>query len=543
MPGKAPKVHLEITKSKGKYYGYMRSSFRKDGKVCHETHYTFRDSTESQLFALRAALNGGMVITENDIEISDSREYGASAALFELAGNIGLIGDIYSKMADWVRDVLAMIIGRIVFQGSKLSLSNVTGESALWEVCGYETRDIDVDKHCYESMDKLLKRQKEIEKNLARRNLRDNVVILYDITSSYFEGEYKDSSLVDYGYNRDKKKRKKQIVIGLICTKTGCPISVRVFAGNTDDFSTVEGKITEIRQDFGISEAIFVGDRGMLKTSNFDSFENIKTVSGLTHSDIQTLLEHDYVQLSMFDENTNTTIVLPETPEVRYVLMKNPLRAKEEDEDLERLLNKTEAEFAVIANYKRKTSDEKLNQRLGRAKDKFKVGKYFECRAENGIVTWARKDDKIAGDVKLHGLYVIRTNAGEDLLNSNDIVSTYRSLVWVEQAFRTMKTTELEMRPIYHKKEDRIRAHVFICMLAFYLLWHMKQRLLPLFNEDGNGKNREVTIDSLIRKLTCIRIENVTICNNSTYRVTKSTAEQQAILDLLSSNPTNSGVA
>ena len=446
-------------------------------------------------------------------------------------------------MVDWVRDVLAMIIGRIVFQGSKLSLSNITQESALWEVCGFDTRDIDVDKHCYESMDKLLERQKDIEKNLARRNLRDNVVILYDITSSYFEGEYKDSNLVDYGYNRDKKKRKKQIVIGLICTKAGCPISARVFAGNTDDFSTVEGKITEIRQDFGISEAVFVGDRGMLKTSNFDSFEHIKTVSGLTHSDILTLLEHDNVQLSMFDENTNTTIVLPETPGVRYVLMKNPVRAKEEDEDLERLLKKTEVEFTAIANYKRKASDEKLNQRLGRAKGKFKVGKYFECGAENGNVTWRRKDDKIAEDVKLHGLYAIRTNAGEDLLNTSEIVSTYRSLVWVEQAFRTMKTTELEMRPIYHKKEDRIRAHVFICMLAFYLFWHMKQRLSPLFEEDGNGKNRVVTVDSLIRKLTCVRIEKVTICNNSTYKVTKPTAEQQLILDLLSSNSASSDVA
>ena len=537
----APKIHLDIVKSKGKHYGYLRSSFRKDGKVCHQTYYTFHDSTEAQLLSMKAALRGGTVVTENDIEISDSREYGASAALFELAQNIGLVSDIYSKMVDWVRDVLAMIIGRIVFQGSKLSLANVTGESALWEVCGYDTRDIDVDKHCYESMDTLLKRQKEIEKNLAKRHLHDGVAILYDITSSYFEGEYSGSDLVDFGYNRDNKKKHKQIVIGLICTKTGCPISVQVFPGNTNDFSTVEGKIAEIKQDFGISEAIFVGDRGMIKTSNFASFDQIKTVSGLTHADIKTLLEHDNVQLSMFDESTGTHIVLPETPEVRYVLMKNPERAAIEDESLERLLEKTEAEFAVIANYKRKTTDEILNQRLGRAKSKFKVGKYFDCGAKDGIVTWSRKADKIAEDVKLHGLYVIRTNAGEDLLDANDIVSTYRSLVWVEQAFRTMKTTELEMRPIYHKKEDRIRAHVFICMLAFYLFWHMKQRLLPLFEEDGVGKNREVTIDSLVRKLKCIRTEKVTILNNCTYRVTKPTSEQQLILDLL--RGTASGVA
>jgi len=535
MP-RAPKTHLDIKFSKGKHYGYLRSSFRKDGKVCHDTHYTFHNSSESQLLSLRAALNGGMVVTESDIEISDSREYGASAALFELAGNIGLIGDIYSRLADWVRDVLAMIIGRIVFQGSKLSLANITDVSALWEVCGFDTREIDVDKHCYESMDKLFKRQKEIEKNLARRYLRDNVVILYDITSSYFEGEYNGSDLVTFGYNRDKKKGHKQIVIGLICTKTGCPISVQVFAGNTDDFSTVEGKITEIKRDFGISEAIFVGDRGMLKTSNFDSFDSIKTVSGLTHADIKTLLEHDSVQLSMFDENTGTEIVLPETPGVRYMLMKNPLRAAKEDEDLDRLLEKTEAEFAVIANYKRKTGDDKLNQRLGSAKGKFKVGKYFDCGAENGKVTWSRKADKIAEDVKLHGLYVIRTNTVEDLLDAGEIVSTYRSLVWVEQAFRTMKTTELEMRPIYHKKEDRIRAHVFICMLAYHLLWHMKQRLSPLFVEDGNGKDREVTLESIVRKLACIRTEKVVICGNTTFRVTKPTDKQQLILDLLRSN-------
>jgi transposase len=544
MPGKPKseknKVHLSIISNKyGSIYGCLRTSYRDEtGRPCNKTLYTFKNSTLEQLTALKAVLEGEETVktvealTIENVRSSDSREYGASKALFELARHIGLTDDIYSKLEVWVRDVLAMIIGRIVYQSSKLYLSKVTNISALWEICGFNTRDIDVEKHCYESMDRLLKRQKAIEKNFAKRNLAGNVAILYDITSSYFEGEYKECESINYGYNRDKKKGKKQIVIGLICTKNGCPLSVEVFPGNTKDITTVESKIKEMRDSYGITDTVFVGDRGMITTSNYDSFDTIKTISGLTHADLNDLLNKG-VELTLFDEKMNVEWAFPNEPNVRYALMKNPKRALEEDAELNRLLDKTEKELESVSEYKRKASDAILNQRLGKAKNKYRVGKYFDCNAENGVVKYRRKIGKIAEDTRLHGLYAMRTNVSKEAMSIDEVVEAYRDLSNVEYAFRTMKTTELEMRPMYHKNEERIKAHVFICMLSYYLFWHMRRRLQSLFEADGKGKNRCVTFDFIIDTLKCIRMEKLSIFDNIAYRTTVPTEEQQSIIGLL----------
>jgi transposase len=534
------KIHLSIISNRyGSVYGCLRTSYRDEaGRPCNKTLYTFKDSSLEQLMALKTVLEGKETAKTEEtfsienVQSSDSREYGASKALFELARQIGLTEDIYSKFEDWVRDVLAMIIGRIVYQGSKLSLSKVTNKSTLWEICGLNTRDIDVEKHCYESMDRLLVRQKAIEKNFAKRNLVGNVAILYDITSSYFEGKYKKCESINYGYNRDKKKGKKQIVIGLICTKNGCPISVEVFPGNTKDVTTVESKVKEMRNSYGITDTVFVGDRGMITTSNYDSFDTIKTISGLTHSDLNDLLNKG-VELTLFDEKMNVEWVFPNEPNVRYALMKNPKRALEETAELNTLLDKTEKELKSVSEYKRKASDALLNQRLGKAKNQYHVGKYFDCNAANGVVKYSRKSDKIAEDTRLHGLYAMRTNVSKEAMSIDEVVKTYRDLSNVEYAFRTMKTTELEMRPMYHKNEDRIKAHVFICMLSYYLFWHMKQRLQSLFEADGKGKKRCVTFDYIIESLKCIRIEKLSIFENIAYCRTITTEEQQSIIDLL----------
>jgi transposase len=529
------KTHLDIVKgTNDKFYGLFRTSFRVNGKSMHETLFTLTGYTKQQLLDFRSALAGKSGFNINDVQVTEAREFGASKALFELAKSIGLLGDIYSKREEWVQSALAMIIGRIVFQGSKLALSRVPSTSVLWEVCGINTRNIDVEHRCYEPMDRLLERQKAIEKNLAKRNLAGNVAILYDITSTYFEGEYENCSIVDFGYNRDRKRGYKQIVIGLICTKNGCPISVEVFPGNTKDITTVEGKIKEIREDFGVTETIFVGDRGMISTENFDSFDAIKTISGLTNSDMKKLIDDGNIQLSLFDENLGTEYISPDNPRIRYALMKNPNRAKKEEDKLNNLLDKTEAEVQKVANYKRKASDAILNQRLGKAKNSHKVGKYFTCEAVNGVVSFKRNEGKIADDKRLHGLYTIRTNVDSTLMSISEVVRTYRDLIGLEQAFRTIKTTELEIRPIYHKTEDRIRAHVFICMLAYYLLWHFKQRVKPLLDADGKGKNRIYTLDYILDSLKNIQCMKLDISGTIAERTTKLNAEQEKILELLS---------
>jgi transposase len=531
------KTHLDIVKgSKNKFYGLIRTSYRVNGKPMHDTLFTLTGYTKQQLLDFRAALAGKSRFSTDDVQIIEAREFGASNALFLLAKNIGLLDDIYSKREDWVRSALAMIIGRIVYQGSKLALSRTPSISALWEICGIDTRNIDVERHCYEPMDRLLERQKSIEKNLAKRNLAGNVAILYDITSTYFEGEYEDCGIVEFGYNRDRKSGHKQIVIGLICTKNGCPISVEVFAGNTKDITTVKGKIKEIREDFGVTETIFVGDRGMISTENFDSFDAIKTISGLTHSDMKKLIDGDNIQLSLFDEALGTEYISPDNPRIRYALMKNPNRAVKEGNRLVELVDKTEAELQKVANYKRKVSDVVLNQRLGRAKNSHKVGKYFTCEAVNGVVSFKKNEEKIEDDKRLHGLYTIRTNVDKEVMPIGEVVQAYRDLIGLEQAFRTMKTTELEMRPIYHKTEDRIRAHVFICMLAYYLLWHFKQRIKPLMEADGKGKNRTQTLDYILALLKNIQCMKLDISGLIGERITKLNAEQEEILRLLSAD-------
>jgi transposase len=529
------KTHLDIIKgTNNKFYGLIRTSFRENGKPKHETLFTLTGYTKRQLLDFRSALAGKSGFSTDDVQVIETREFGASKALFELAKSIGLLDDIYSKREEWVRSALAMIIGRIVYQGSKLALSRLSSLSALWEICGIDTRNIDVEHHCYEPMDRLLERQKAIEKNLAKRNLAGNVAILYDITSTYFEGDYGNCSIVKFGYNRDKKRGHKQIVIGLICTKNGCPISVEVFPGNTKDITTVEGKIKEIRKDFGVTETIFVGDRGMISTENFDSFDGIKTISGLTHSDMKKLIDDNNIQLSLFDENLGTEYISPDNPRIRYALMKNPNRAVKESNKLDDLLNKTEERLKKVANYKRKVSDAVLNQRLGITQNSYKVGKYFTCEAVNGVVSFKRNEEKIEDDKRLHGLYTIRTNVDKELMPIDEVVHAYRDLIGLEQAFRTIKTTELEIRPIYHKTEDRIRAHVFICMLAYYLLWHFKQRIKPLLEADGKGKNRTQTLDYILALLKNIQCMKLDISGIIAERTTKLSTEQEEILRLLS---------
>ncbi|MCL1975387.1 MAG: transposase, partial [Firmicutes bacterium] len=345
----------------------------------------------------QAALQGRTVMKE-DFKITLSREYGASHALYTLMKEIGLMSDIYSRPSEeWVRSSLAMIAGRIIYAGSKLSLSHCGSYSALWEVCGID--NVDVNIHCYEAMDRLLERQDAIQRNLAKKHLQDGMIVLYDITSSYFEGEYDDSDLVEFGYNRDKKRGKEQIVISLLCSKDGCPVAVEVLKGNTKDETMVFDKIAELKEKYGMKKAVFVGDRGMVKKFNYE--------------------------------------------------------------------------------------------------------------------------------------HVIYTDVTAEDMAACEVVAYYKSLVKVEQAFTNMKTVRLEIHPVYHKTDDRIKCHVFICMLAYYVMWHMKQRLQPLFEIDGTEAGRKYTFDYIMETLKCIRKNTVEFQNAITNVITVPTDEQNRILQLL----------
>ncbi len=437
-----------------------------------------------------------------------------------------------------------MIVGRLVYAGSKLSLCNHHPNTCLWELCGI-AEPPDVDVQCYEPMDKLLQRQPAIQKNLARRHLKGGHLVLYDITSVYFEGEYKASKLVKFGYNRDRKKGREQIVVGLICNGQGCPVGVEVYSGNTKDETTVIDKVHEIKMNYGIEKIIFVGDRGMITHSNIEALkdeDDLHMIGALTHGEMMTLLKEKVIEFDLFDERKIHEVTDPADPSRRYCLCRNPLTAQRESDTRQRLLALTETALDAIAAYKRKTTVEKLGARVGKVLAKYKMGKFIQWSidadqenpaSQKHRLLWSVDTAKVAHEKSFDGCYIISTDVDKDQMNTVEVVNAYKSLTFVERAFRNLKTVQLEIRPVYHKNDDRIRSHVFLCMLAYYLQWHMEQRLAPLFKDDGQGENRRWTFRGVIDCLAHITRNRVTVNGAEFYQNSTPTEDQQQILNLL----------
>jgi len=545
MKTKHSNIHLEIQTSRKNPVGLLRTSYREKGKIKHKQYGRITGCTLEQLKLLQLSFKE-RIVPENDADtftILQSKEWGASKALSELAKQIGLPQILYSRPESWVKSAMAMIVGRLIYPGSKLSLCNQHQNTSLWEILGIDAIP-DVDEHCYPVMDKLLKRQKSIQKKLATKHLNNHHMVLYDITSVYFEGEYNDSQIVKFGYNRDRKKGKEQVVVGLICNDDGCPVGIEVFAGNTKDESTVLDKIHEIRQEYHLEQIIFVGDRGMVTKSNLDALhddKDIKTISALTHNQIQQLVIRNVIQPDLFDETLSTEVFDPETPEKRYCLCRNEGSAKRESQTRERLIELTEQGLQTIADYKRKTTVEKLGARVGKILAKYKIGKFIDWSIESAKeelsnshkLTWILNTEKITNEQRLDGCYIITSDVDKEVMNTQKVIAAYKSLSYVEQAFRTMKTTHLHVRPVYHKHDSRIQSHLFLCMLSYYLQWHMRQRLQPLFNSDLKNKYRKWTVQAVINCLSQLTRNKIEMEGAVFYRNSEPTIEQQEILTLL----------
>ena len=522
--------HLEIQTHRKNPYGLLRNSYRVDGKTRHDTICRLTGLSMEQLRAMQAAIQGKMV-TKEDFKITESREFGASFVCVELIKALGLHKTIFSRHTEeWVRACLAMIAGRLAYAGSKLSLSHCSSYSALWEICGIND-DVDVNTHCYAAMDKLFDRQDTIQKSLAKKHLQNGTVILYDITSCYVEGEYEDSKLVDFGYNRDRKRGHEQIVISLLCAKDGCPVSVDVLRGNTKDETTVLDKIEELKKSYDIEKVVFVGDRGMVTQANYEQINHktVKVISALTHSAIKSLCEKGTIQMGLFDEKNIVEIV---DGDMRYCLCKNPDMAVKESATRQVLLKKTTDELDKIVASTKKTKYSK-EIRAGKIINHYKMGKFILFHGEGERLTYTLDESKIEQESRLDGCYIIYTDVSTDELSTVETVESYKSLMQVEQAFRNMKTVELEIRPIFHKTDDRIKCHVFICMLAYYVMWHMKQRLRTLVDSDGAGAHRKYTFDYIMESLKSIRKETVEFSNAQSSVITAPTDEQRSILQLL----------
>lgn len=531
-------AYLEIQTHRKNPIGLLRQSYREDGKVKKETLGRITGFSLEELKAFQATFKG-QTIGLNEIEIVNSREYGASHTLLTYIKSIGLDKALYSRPSEqWVKLVIGMIIGRLLYKGSKLSLTRTLDYTTLWSQLGIGDIAHDVN-FFYDAMDELFKRQGAIQKKLANRHLQNGELLLYDITSSYVVGEYSDTELVSYGYNRDRKKGFEQIVIGLLCNQEGCPIGVEVFQGNTRDNTTVEGQIKKITNQYGFSKITFIGDRGMIQPDSIENMSSLQddgltltSVTALTHSKLKKVcVEHQLTNEK--EEIFPAERVFSEYPDKRVVLYYNSQRAKESQETRRALMTKTEQALKGVQDKKRPVTDDVVGVRVGKVINQYKVGKFFNVLIKNGQLKWTIKQDLVKEEEKYDGLYAVVTDVPKEQLNSKDIVHQYKRLSRVEQAFRVLKSSLLELRPIRHHTDDRIRGHVFLCMLSYYVTWHMTKDLQPILEKRTSGQGWSCTMDDILENLKSIRENELIVNDVPVKKVTTANSKQQKIIDLL----------
>ncbi|HEY9744118.1 MAG TPA: IS1634 family transposase [Coleofasciculaceae cyanobacterium] len=472
----------------------LRQSYREGGKVRKRTLANLSKLPADAVEGLRILLKGGTAIPslESAFEIQRSLPHGHVAAVLGTLSSLGL-QSLISTQESRQRDlVTAMIVARILDPASKLAtargLSTDTISSTLGQILGVQSADSD---ELYEAMDWLLERQEEIERCLAAKHLEEGSLILYDVTSTYFEGT--TCPLAQYGYSRDKKKGKLQIIFGLLCNAVGCPIAVEVFEGNINDAKTLSPLLEKVRHRFGIQRVVLVGDRGILTEARIEEelkgVEGLDWITALRAPQIRELVEQDALQLSLFDQRDLASIQSPDYPGERLIACRNPFLAEERAATREALLQATEKElekiFAATTRSNRPlVGAEKIGVRVGKVINRYQVAKHFNLKITDDHFSYERNSSKIETEAKLDGIYVIRTSVPAFMLDERETVKAYKSLSQVEAAFRCYKTVDLKVRPIYHRLANRVRAHVFLCLLAYYVEWHMRQRLAPLLFED-----------------------------------------------------------
>jgi transposase len=487
----------------------LREGWREGGKVKKRTIANLSDWPAEKIEALRAVLKGAPAgVGADSFDIVRSRPHGHVAATLGTARRLG-IPALLSGQPSRMRDiVLALIVSRIMDPGSKLatarSLGAECGSSSLGTLLDLEHIDED---DIYEAMDWLLPRQQRIEGRLARRHLSNGTLVLYDLTSTYFEGRH--CPLAALGHSRDGKKGKLQITVGLLCEPEGRPVAVEVFAGNTGDPSTVGSQIEKLRKRFGLERVVLVGDRGMITEARIREeiapVTGLDWISALRSPQIKALVEQGSLQLSLFDQRDLGEIHDPRYPGERLIACRNPFLAQERSRKRQELLAATERELdkivAATARAKRTLKGAaKIGQRLGKVINKYKVGKHFEVEITDTSMTYRRKHEQIEAEAALDGIYVIRTSVPETVLSAEDTVRSYKSLSRVERAFRTFKTVDLKVRPIFHHLEDRVRSHVFVCMLAYYVEWHMRDDLAPMLFDDHHPDVGEALRTSVVAR-------------------------------------------
>lgn len=493
-------MYIEIVPNRGSHPTILlREGKRVGNKVVKTTLANLTHWPPAQVDALRAVLRGATTIgvLEESFEVVRSRPHGHVAAVLGMLRKSGLEKLLDSRPSRERDLVVAMIVARVLHPVSKLAtargLARETGATSLGELLNVEGTDED---GLYRALDWLLHRQDHIERRLAKKHLASGTLVLYDVSSTYFEG--RTCPLAAFGHSRDGKKSKRQIVFGLLCTPVGVPVAVKVFAGNTGDPTTLSEQVRTVRERFGLERVVFVGDRGLITAArirkDLDPGLGLDWISALTSTQIRSLVQSGVLQLSLFDERDLAEITSPDYPGERLVACRNPMLAEERARKREELLARTERELEKIAAATRRPArslrgKDKIGMRVGKVLGRFKVGKHFIMTITNEGFTYHRNAERIAREAALDGIYVIRTSVREaDVLSPEQTVASYKSLSTVERAFRSLKSVDLKVRPIYHRLPARVRAHVFLCMLAYYVEWHMRTAFASILFDEHDRK-------------------------------------------------------
>ena len=475
----------------------LRESYRENGKVKTRTLANLSHLPSHQIQALRLALSGSLPAPGRSLpdsfRITRSLPHGHVAAVLGSLRQLQL-DSLLDPRPSRPRDlVIAMIVARILEPASKLAtargLHADTLHHSLGEVLQLDSAD---ETELYQAMDWLLPRQARLEQQLAQRHLSNGGLVLYDLTSTYFEGRH--CPLAKLGHSRDDKSGKLQIVFGLLTNAAGCPVAVEVFEGNTADPRTVAQQVQKLREGFGLSDVVLVGDRGMITSArirqDLPASSGIQWITALRASQIQKLATAGHLQMSLFDQTDLVEIAHPDFAGERLIACFNPLLAEERARKRPELLAATEKQLEKIAAATRRPKrplrgKQNIGVRAGKILNRYKMGKHFQLHIEDDSFSYQRKTANIEREQSLDGIYIIRTSVPKEALSSEQVVASYKSLSNVERAFRSLKSVDLHVRPIHHRLADRVRAHILLCMLAYYVEWHMRQRLAPiLFDED-----------------------------------------------------------
>ena len=471
----------------------LRESYRDGGRIKKRTLANLSKLPDAGIEALRRVLRGDRLLSPDEaFTCLRSLPHGHVAAVLGTLKQLGL-HTLIARGASRLRDlVLALVVARVIDAQSKLATARALASDSAVSTLGEMLELGDVDQHeLYAAMDWLLERQAGIEQRLAARHLREHTLVLYDLTSSYVEGIH--CPLARRGHSRDGKKGTLQIVFGLLCTAEGCPVAVEVFEGSTSDPKTVASQVEKLRTRFGLQRVVLVGDRGMLTAArireDLQGVDGLRWITTLRAPTIRKLMAAGTVTPSLFDERDLAEVSSEDFPGERLIVCRNPLLAAERQRKRQELLAATEEDLAPIRTATRRKSRPlrgaaAIGIRVGKVINRHKVAKHFVTTITDEAFTFRRDEEKIAAEEQLDGLYIVRSNVEPEQLDAAQTVRAYKDLSKVERAFRCFKSVDLKVRPLHHRRADRVRAHVLLCMLAYYVEWHMRKALAPLLFDD-----------------------------------------------------------